>query len=70
LCDVLREMRVAGLPERGGINQRDMVRDEFAERRFGTVVGKSPQKLSVIGHFPYIQPQNAEIRQKKMGVMY
>jgi hypothetical protein len=43
----------AHLPERGGINERDMARDEFAERGFGTVGGKSAQKLSVIGHFSY-----------------
>lgn len=69
LRDVLREMRVAaGLPERGGINERDVARDKFAERGFGTVGGKSAQKLSVIGHFPYIQPQNAGIGQKKVVI--
>jgi hypothetical protein len=71
LGDVLREMRVAaGLPERGGINERDVACDEFPERGFGTVAGKPAQKLSVIGHLSYIQPQNREIGQKKLARNY
>jgi len=44
-----------------------VARDEFAESGFGTVGGKSAQKLSVIGHLSYIQPQNAGIGQKKLA---
>jgi hypothetical protein len=44
-----------------------MARDEFTERGFGTVGGKAAQKLSVVGHLSYIQPQKAEIGQKKLA---
>jgi hypothetical protein len=40
--------------------------DKFAERGFETVGGMAAQKLSVIGHLSYIQPQNARIGQKKL----
>lgn len=50
LRDVLGAMRVAaGLAQRGGINERDVARDEFAERGFGTVGGKATQELAVVG---------------------
>jgi hypothetical protein len=42
LCDVLRKMHVAaGLPERGGINERNVARDQFTKRSFGVVGGKA-----------------------------
>lgn len=42
LGDVLREVRIAsGLPNGGGIDEREVASDEFSERGFGTFFRKT-----------------------------
>jgi hypothetical protein len=60
LGDLLGEMRVAHLPQGGGMDEIEMPRDERLKRRLGLVPGKFPHQGHVIGclHSPtYARPE-------------
>jgi len=47
-------MRVAHLPQRHGINEIDVARDDRGERFFGIIAGEFPQKVQVVIHLSSI----------------
>lgn len=68
LGDVLGKLGIAiGLAERGRIDQCHVARNEFAEGCLGMFTDEAVQELSVISHFPHIQPQKAKSGQKKLA---